>query len=494
MTAILKELKNYGHFIDGVQEELMGDSFYSINPATGSTIAELSKGTQEDVDRAVAAAKKAYIDVWKEMSPSDKGDILRNIARRVRKEKELFGQMDTMDAGRPISHTSAGDAEAVARLFDFFAALPEYARGSTVPTAAPILNYSVREPYGVVGAIVPWNFPMINVATKVAPILACGNTVVLKGAEQAPLAALLLAKIAVEEGLPPGVLNVVNGDGETGAAIVKHTDVAKITFTGSTKTGQYILENCEGIKSSTLELGGKTANVVFEDADIDAAVEGALFTVFMNQGQTCTAGTRLVIQESVKDIFLEKLVFRINELKIGDPLKTDTQIGAVISEKQLQRIEEYIQIGLQEGAHLLTGGERLHIEGNEKGFFMKPTIFVDVNPDMRIAQEEIFGPVLVVLSFKDQEEALKIANGTKYGLATSLWTNDMKKVHNLANKFESGIVWVNTVHTLSPSSGYGGYKDSGVGLEEGMEAMGQYMKLKSVWINYGDYVGPFQKQ
>ena len=488
------DMKTYGHFINGIQEEMNGTYFSTYNPATGKELARLSAGTAEDVDRAVQSAKQVYHETWKNMSPSQKGDILRNIARRIRKDKELFGRTDTLDAGRPISHTTHGDTEAVARLFDFFAALPEYARGSTIPTASPFLNYSVREPYGVIGAIVPWNFPMINVATKVAPILACGNTVVLKGAEQAPLAALLLAKIAVEEGLPPGVFNVVNGGAETGRAIVSHPDIKKVTFTGSSKVGQEILTNGSGIKSSTLELGGKTANIVFPDATIDSAVEGALFTVFMNQGQTCTAGTRLVIHEDIQEEFLEKLTTRIKELRIGDPMDEETQIGAVITEEQLKRIEEYIEIGKSEGATLLTGGERLKVDGFENGLFMKPTIFTNVKPDMRIAQEEIFGPVLSVITFKDEEEALAIANGTRYGLATTLWTNDVRKVHDLSSKFESGIVWVNTAHTLSPSSGYGGYKDSGIGLEEGMEAMGQYMRLKTIWVNYGEYVGPFQNK
>jgi len=488
-----ESIKTIGHFINGIEESMTENFFSTYNPATGEEIAQLSQGRTNDVDRAVQSAKQAYTNTWKNMSPSDKGDILRNIARRIRKDKDLFGKTDTMDAGRPITHTTNGDTEAIARLFDFFAALPEVARGATVPTASPILNYSVREPYGVIGAIVPWNFPMINVATKIAPILACGNTVVLKGAEQAPLAAMLLAKIAVEEGLPPGVFNVVNGGAETGEAIVSHPDIKKVTFTGSSDVGKKILTNDSGIKSSTLELGGKTANIVFPDATIDSAVEGTLFTAFMNQGQTCTAGTRLVIHEDIKDEFLEKLVGRINELQIGDPLDENTQIGAVITKQQLERIEDYIEIGKSEGATLLTGGKRKIVDGLENGLFMSPTVFSDVTPDMRIAQEEIFGPVLSVITFKDEEEALEIANGTRYGLATILWTNDVKKVHGLANQFESGIVWVNTVHTLSPSSGYGGYKDSGIGLEEGMEAMEQYMRLKSVWINYGDYKGPFQK-
>ncbi|MFC5590458.1 aldehyde dehydrogenase family protein [Sporosarcina soli] len=482
-----------GHFINGVEESLAANDFPSYNPATGQEIARVSSGTEKDVDRAVQSAKQAF-EKWKNMSPSEKGDILRNIARRVRKDRAIFGRTDTMDAGRPISHTTYGDTEAVARLFDFFAALPEYARGATIPTSSSFLNYSVREPYGVIGAIVPWNYPMINVATKIAPILACGNTVVLKSAEQAPLAAILLAKIAVEEGLPPGVFNVVNGGPETGEALVSHPDIKKVTFTGSSIVGQKILANNSGIKSSTLELGGKTANIVFPDATMDAAVEGTLFTAFMNQGQTCTAGTRLLIHEAIQEQFLEKLLNRVKELRIGDPFDEQTQIGAVITEKQLKRIEDYIEIGKAEGATLLCGGERLHLEGFENGYFMSPTIFTDVSPDMRIAQEEIFGPILSVISFKDEEEALEIANGTRYGLATSLWTNDVKKVHDLASKFESGIVWINTVHTLSPSSGYGGYKDSGIGLEEGMEAMEQYMRLKTIWVNYGEYVGPFQNK
>lgn len=489
---MVNQVVKRGHFINGVEEAMSENYFTTYNPATGEPIAHLSKGSAEDVDRAVKNSLEAYNEVWRDMSPSAKGDILRRIARRIREEKELFGKTDTLDAGRPISHTTTGDVEAAARLFDFFASLPEYARGSTIPTQKPFLNYSIREPYGVIGAIIPWNFPIINVATKVAPILGCGNTVVLKSAEQAPLTALLLAKICVEEGLPPGVFNVINGDAEAGEALVAHPDIRKVTFTGSSKVGKSILENTEGIKSTTLELGGKTANIVFPDAVIDEAVEGTLFTVFMNQGQTCTAGTRLVIHEDIKDEFLEKLVRRVKELRIGDPMNPETQIGAVITAQQLNRILDYVEIGIMEGANLLIGGEPLKVDGLEKGLFMQPTIFTDVKPSMRIAQEEIFGPVLSVLTFKDEEEALAIANGTKYGLATTLWTRDVRKVHDLAHKFESGIVWVNTAHTLSPSSGYGGYKDSGIGLEEGMEAMEQYMRLKTIWVNYGPYVGPFQ--
>lgn len=490
---MIKTVEKRGHFINGVEEPMSENYFVSYNPATGEPIAHLSYGTKEDVNRAVKNSLEAYNEVWRNLAPSEKGDIMRKIARRIREEKELFGQTNSLDAGRPISHTTYADVEAAARMFDFFAALPEYARGSTIPMKKPFLNYSIREPYGVVGAIIPWNFPIINVATKVAPILGCGNTVVLKSAEQAPLTALLLAKICVEEGLPPGVFNVINGDAEAGKALVVHPEIRKVTFTGSSKVGKSILENTEGIKSCTLELGGKTANIVFPDAVMDEAVEGALFTVFMNQGQTCTAGTRLVIHEDIKDAFLEKLIRRVKELKIGDPMNPNTQIGAVISKEQLNRILEYVEIGKAEGANLVYGGERLTIEGFENGFFMQPTIFTDVKPHMRIAQEEIFGPILSVLTFKDVEEALEIANGTNYGLATTLWTTDVRKVHDLAHRFESGIVWVNTVHTLSPNTGYGGYKDSGIGLEEGMEAIEQYMRLKTIIVNYGPYTGPFQK-
>lgn len=488
-----KRIERRGHFIDGQEEEMKDEYFISYNPATGEEIAFISQGDKEDVTRAVRSAQRAYEKTWKKMDPSERGKILKRIAHRIRQESESFGLTDTRDAGRPITHTTNGDVEAVARLFDFYSALPEYARGSTIPTPSNLLNYTKREPYGVVGAIVPWNYPMINVATKVAPVIACGNTIVLKSAEQAPLAALLLVRIAVEEGLPNGVFNVINGEAEAGKALVNHQDVHKITFTGSSKVGQHILNNSNGIKSFTLELGGKTANLVFEDANLDEAVEGTMFTIFNNQGQTCTAGTRLLVHEDIAEVFLEKLIPKVRKLRIGDPLNPTTQIGAVISVKQLERIRHYIEVGKNEGATLLIGGKQMEVEGLEKGLFMEPTIFTNVCSEMRIANEEIFGPVLSVLTFKNEEEAVRIANGTDFGLATTLWTRDLGKAHRLAEKFESGIVWVNTVHTLTPGSAYGGYKNSGVGVEEGIEAIEQYMKLKSIWINYGHYKGPFQE-
>lgn len=484
--------KSLGHFIDGILEDVGENVFENLNPATGEKIADIAIGTKEDMNRAVASSKKAYQKEWSNYSPAEKGNVLKRIAGRLRKDKELFGKLDAIDAGRPISHTTHGDVEGAARLFEFFSSVPEHARGSTVPVSGEFLNYSLKEPYGVIGAIIPWNFPIINAATKIAPILGCGNSVVLKPAEQAPLASLLLAQIAVEEGLPKGVFNVVNGQAETGSVLVNHPDIKKVTFTGSTAVGNKILNESKGIKAPTLELGGKTASVVFADANLDEAVESTLFTAFMNQGQTCTAGTRLVIEESIKDEFLSRLEKRISDLIIGDPLDNKTQIGAVINKKQLDRILDYIEIGKEEGAKLYTGGQKLSLDGHKKGNFMTPTIFDEVKSNMRIAQEEIFGPVLSVLTFKTKEEALKLANATNYGLAAILWTNDLRKAHEMASMFESGIVWINTSHTLSPNSGYGGYKESGVGLEEGLEAVSQYMRHKTVWINHGEYKSPFQ--
>ena len=347
------------------------------------------------------------------------------------------------------------------------------------------MNYTLREPVGVVGAIVPWNFPLLMAAWKVAPALACGNAVVLKPAEQTPLSALELAALAAEVGLPAGVLNVVPGYGESaGAALVRHPGVDKIAFTGSTEVGRLIMrEAAENLTPVSLELGGKSPNIVFPDADLEAAVRGAFSAIFYNTGQACTAGSRLLVHESIHDAFVEQLVARAERMEPGDPFDPKTRMGPVISQEQLDRVMGYIAAGREEGAELLTGGERALYQDEEKGFWLRPTIFDRVRPEHRIAKEEIFGPVLATMTFGDEDEALEIANQTIYGLAGAVWTQDIKRAHRFAQGLKAGTVWVNTYHPLDPASPFGGYKQSGHGRELGQYALDLYTQVKSVWVD-----------
>jgi acyl-CoA reductase-like NAD-dependent aldehyde dehydrogenase len=468
-----------------------GATFDTVDPTTGQFLYTVAAATADDVDDAVTAAERAGA-LWWTMDGQDRARILRRIADELRACAPELGLLDTLDAGRPIRDTQTRDVERAARIFEFFAGVTDRLRGAQIPAQPGFVNLTRYEPYGVVGAIIPWNYPITNVATKVAPALATGNGVVLKPAEQTPLSALLIAEIADRAGLPPGLLNVVNGAGdETGRAIVAHPGIPKITFTGSTEVGRSIGRACgESLKGVTLELGGKTANVVFADADLAVAADAAVFTAFMNQGQTCTAGTRLLIQDAVAEEFIALVHERIQRIVVGDPLRPGTQVGPVVSGAQFERVNEYVRAGLNEGARLLAGGERPH-HAPATGYFLTPVLFVDVKPTMRIAREEIFGPVLSVLRFRDEDEAIALANSTPYGLAATVWTNNVGRVHRFAEQAQAGIVWANTVHTLHPGSPYGGYKQSGVGAEMGLEAVSQLMRLKTIWIGVEPWRSPW---
>jgi aldehyde dehydrogenase (NAD+) len=461
-----------------------GATLDTYNPATGELLASVAEAKGADVDAAVAAARSAAAPDgdWRRMDAMDRGELVAKLGRAIEDRVEALTRLETLDNGKPLREARIDINQAV-DAFRYYAGWASKLEGETIPVRGRVLNYTLREPVGVVGAIIPWNFPLLMAAWKVAPALACGNTVVLKPAEQTPLTALELAALAEEVGLPPGVLNVVPGYGGTaGAALVAHPDVDKIAFTGSTEVGKRIMrEGAETLKKVSLELGGKSPNVVFEDADLDAAARGAFNGIFYNAGQTCTAGSRLLVQESVHDELMERLVERVSRLEPEDSLAPKRRYGPVISEEQLERVMGYIEAGRSEGATLLTGGSRT--TGPTGGYWLEPTIFDRVSPDHTIAREEIFGPVLATLTFQDEDEAVELANRTIYGLAAALWTADVKRAHRVASRLQAGTVWINTYHPLDAASPFGGYKQSGYGRELGKHALELYTQVKSVWVD-----------
>jgi aldehyde dehydrogenase (NAD+) len=462
-----------------------GKTFPVYNPATGDVLTEVAEAEAADVDAAVHAARRAFeAKEWRNLDASDRGRIIWRIADALEARTAELVRLEVLNTGKPLREAQIDLREAV-DAFRYYAGWTTKLQGDTIPVRGNVLNYTLRDPVGVVGAIIPWNFPLLMAAWKAAPALACGNTVVLKPAEQTPLTALELAAIALEAGLPKGVLNVVPGFGETaGAAMVRHPDIDKIAFTGSTAVGKIIMRDAaETLKKVSLELGGKSPNIVFEDADIEAAVRGSFNAIFYNTGQCCTAGSRLLVHRSVHDQVVEKLVDRAKKLQPGDPMDPKTRVGPVISEEQLTRVLGYIDRGSAEGASLLAGGKRWQNSGYERGYWVEPTIFADVSAAHTIATEEIFGPVLATLSFQDEEEAIAIANNTIYGLAAGVWTNNVKRAHRMAKRLQAGTVWVNTYHPLDAASPFGGYKQSGYGRELGGYALDLYTQIKSVWID-----------
>ncbi len=470
-------------FIDGQWvESIAGGSFTTLNPATEEPLAEVSEGRAEDIDRAVKAARNAFGEgAWPKLAPADRGRILWRIGDLLEKHVEEIARLESLDSGKTIAEASKVDVPMAADCFRYFAGWATKIEGETIPVRAPCLNYTLREPLGVVGQIIPWNFPILLAAWKVAPALAAGNTVVLKPAEETPLTALRLAEIAREAGLPPGVLNVVPGFGPTaGAALVDHPDVNKIAFTGSTAVGQEIMRRAAGtLKRLTLELGGKSPNIVFSDADLEVALRGATTGIFYNKGEVCTAGSRLFLEEALHDTFLDRLQAHTAKLTQGDPLDPKTRLGPQVSEAQMSRVLSYIDKGKAEGARLVCGGSR----APGKGYFVRPTIFDEVKGTMRIAREEIFGPVLAVIRFRDVEEVVRAANDTPYGLAAGIFTRDIKKAHRIARLLQAGTVWINTYGLYDSATPFGGYKMSGFGRELGRHGILEYTQTKSVWVD-----------
>jgi acyl-CoA reductase-like NAD-dependent aldehyde dehydrogenase len=436
------------------------------------------------VDAAVRSALGTFeSDAWRGTSARKRGEMLYRLGELILRDIDQLARLETLNNGKPVLESKI-DIRLAAQTFRYYGGWADKIHGETIPVDGPFLNYTLREPLGVVGAIVPWNFPLNLASWKVAPAIACGNTVVLKPAELTPFTALKLAELALEAGFPPGVLNCIPGKGSVaGAALVKHPDVAKIAFTGSTEVGREIMrEGAATVKRVSLELGGKSPNIVFADADLDAAAKGALNAIFYGKGEVCAAGSRLLAEASVRGELEERIIARAKKMVAGDPLDPKTRLGAIVSSKQMERVLRYIEGARSEGAKLLSGGERTPVNG--KGYFVAPTIFGDVDPGMTIAREEVFGPVLAVLTFQDGEAgAAQLANRTIYGLAAGIWTRDIKKALRTARAVKAGTVWVNTYNMYDAASPFGGFKQSGFGRDLGEQALEGYTQVKSVWVD-----------
>lgn len=480
-------LPKYQHFINNEwQDPISKEWIESYNPYTAKPWCLIPRANKEDVDKAVSAADNAFKHgEWSRLTPSQRGKILRKLGDLIAQNADKLAEIEVLDNGKLISEMSA-QCHYIPEYFYYFGGLADKIQGDVIPIdKADVFNFTRYEPLGVVVAIVPWNSPLFITTWKLAPALAAGNTVVLKPSEFTSASAFEFAKLIKEAGFPPGVVNVISGYGsEIGDDLVLHPQVAKISFTGGTQTGKRVYENAaKGIKKVSLELGGKSPNIVFEDANIENAVKGVISGIFAATGQTCIAGSRLLVQESIHDKFVEKVVTLAKTAKMGNPLLRDTQVGPVSTEPQFEKVLGYMDIATKEGAKCEIGGKRATSKEAGEGWFVEPSIYTQVNNKMRIAQEEIFGPVLSVIPFKDEAQAIEIANDIPYGLASGLWTSDIKRVLEVSKQIQAGTVWVNTYRMLSYLSPFGGYKQSGLGRESGSHAIFEYLQTKSVWIS-----------
>ena len=484
-------------FLDGKAKKLLiggawvearsGKNFTSKNPATGEVLDAVAEADATDVDLAVRAARRAFEGSWGRSKPAERQRLMLKIADLLEANMAEIGLLDSLDMGMPLTFAQYMASGPVVETFRFCAGQAVAIQGETLYPSLPgdVLAYTLKEPIGVVGGIVPWNGPSFNATWKIAPALAAGCTLVLKVAEQASLTALRMAELCMEAGLPDGVLNIITGYGETaGAALAAHLDVDKVSFTGSTETGRHIVRASAGnIKKLTLELGGKSPNIVFDDADLDRAVPGAAMAAFGNSGQVCLAGTRLFVQRGIYDEFTRRVAEFAKTLVVGDPLDAATVIGPVVSEEQLERISGYLEAGTAEGAKALAGGARLTGGAMDQGYFVPPTLFSDVRDDMKIAREEIFGPVISAMAFDDVDEVVDRANATEFGLASGVWTSNIHVASKVSKRLRAGTVWVNGYSLMDPAVPFGGYKMSGYGKESGSHHIEEYLASKSVWIN-----------
>jgi acyl-CoA reductase-like NAD-dependent aldehyde dehydrogenase len=464
-----------------------GKTFEAFNPATGEAVARVAEADVNDVDRAVKAARQALSGPWAKMSPAEREKVLHKLADLVEKNLEPLAQLESLNNGKTIREAKSGDVPLSVALLRYYGGWPTKIHGETTPVSVPyypgakFLHYTVREPVGVVGAIIPWNFPLLMAVERLAPVLACGNALVLKPAEQTPLSAIRLGELCLEAGIPEGVVNVVPGFGPTaGAALAAHPDVDKVTFTGSTEVGREIVKASAGnLKKLSLELGGKSPNIVFADADLDAAAKGMFMGIFYNQGQTCSAGSRVFVERPAFEGLVNALAEKAKTIRQGPGLDPKTQMGPLVSKEQQERVMAYVEAGKKEGATCLAGGEA--VAG--KGYFVKPTVFSAVEDRMRIAREEIFGPVVAVMPFDSADEVVARANDTPYGLVAGVWTKDIKKAHRLTQQIKAGVVWVNCYQFVDAAAPWGGYKQSGYGREKGQHAVEEYTQVKSVWVD-----------
>lgn len=490
-TPIRRQLFIDGEFTDA----LSGETLATLNPHDNTVLANVALAAEADVDRAVAAAQKAFAS-WSRMPAAERGRILLRLADLIEENTEELARLESLDTGHPLRDSRMLDVPRTGGCYRYFGGMADKFQGETIPVEAGFLNYTLREPVGVVGQVVPWNFPLMFTSWKMAPALAAGNCIVMKPAEITPLSSLKIGELMAQAGMPPGVVNILPGLGSVaGQYIAEHPGIAKIAFTGSTATGRRIVQASAGnLKKVQLELGGKGANIVFEDANLAAAVNGSAWAIFHNQGQACIAGSRLMLHEKIADAFLEKFIPLAQSIRLGNPLDESTEMGPLTSQQHQQRVLSYVDVAREQGGELLAGGRAPQGLDLSRGCYVEPTIVRARTWRDRVAQEEVFGPFVTVLTFRDDAEALEIANGTEYGLGSGLWTSNVQRAHRFARELRAGMVWINSYKRVNPGSPFGGVGQSGYGREMGFDAMREYTQVKSIWVNVDAHIPPHYRR